>query len=150
MQKKNSMKKTNLPEFLILKILPLSYHPSHFWATTLDFTTFSYYLFLHGLHLFLQHGCFCVDFPYMVAFYFITYLSWILFFFPLGRIICYAQSIFPAIFNVFLLVVCVILAETLDFSFTKNRSRNATKVGISFISLQFHTQLISNYQKALL
>ena len=52
---------SNLPEFLLLKLLPLSYHHSHFWAATLDFTTFSCCLFLHGPHLFLQLGCFCVD-----------------------------------------------------------------------------------------
>ena len=36
---------TNLPKFLLLKLLPLSYHHSHFWAATLDFTTFLCCLF---------------------------------------------------------------------------------------------------------
>jgi len=31
---------TNFPGLLLLKILPLSYHHSHFWAATFDFTTF--------------------------------------------------------------------------------------------------------------
>jgi len=52
---------TNSPELLLLKILPLSDHHSHCWAATFDFTTFSCCLFLHGPHLFLQFGCFCVD-----------------------------------------------------------------------------------------
>jgi len=47
--------------FGLLKLLLLSYHHSHSWAATLDFTTFSC-LFLHGPHLFVQLGCFCVDF----------------------------------------------------------------------------------------
>ena len=52
---------TNLPEMLLLKFLSLSDHHSHFWAATFDFTTFFMLPFLHGLHLFLQFGCFCVD-----------------------------------------------------------------------------------------
>ena len=43
---------TNLPELLLLKILPLSDHYSHFWATIFDFTTFFMLPFLHGPHLF--------------------------------------------------------------------------------------------------
>jgi len=50
--KKSSMKKVvkskvaaNLPELLLLKILPLSDHHSHFWAATFDFTTFFMLLF---------------------------------------------------------------------------------------------------------
>jgi len=31
---------TNSPKLLLLKILPLSDHHSHFWAATFDFTTF--------------------------------------------------------------------------------------------------------------
>jgi len=31
---------TKSPELLLLKILPLTYHHSHFLATTLDFTSF--------------------------------------------------------------------------------------------------------------
>jgi len=31
---------TNLPELLLLKLLPLSDHHSHFWTATFDFTTF--------------------------------------------------------------------------------------------------------------
>jgi len=45
---------TNSPELLLLKILPLSDHHSHFWAVTFDFTTFFMLLFLHGPHLFLD------------------------------------------------------------------------------------------------
>jgi len=52
----------NSPEMLLLKILPLSDHHSHFWAATFDFITFFHAAFLHELHLFLQFGCFCVDF----------------------------------------------------------------------------------------
>ena len=48
------VKSSNLPEFLLLKLLPLPYHHSQFWAATLDF-------FLHWPHLFLQLGCFCAD-----------------------------------------------------------------------------------------
>ena len=49
----------NSPEkMLLLKILPLSDHHSHFWDATFDFTTLC---FLHGPHLVLQFGCFCVD-----------------------------------------------------------------------------------------
>ena len=51
---------TNSPELLLLKILPLSDHHSHFWAAIFDFTTVSCCFFLHGPHLFLQFGCFCV------------------------------------------------------------------------------------------
>jgi len=32
--------KVNSSELLLLKILPLSYHHSHFWAATLNFTPF--------------------------------------------------------------------------------------------------------------
>ena len=56
---------TNLPELLLLKILPLSYHHSHFWAAILDFTTSFMLFFLDGPHLFLKLGCFCVDNFYM-------------------------------------------------------------------------------------
>jgi len=51
----------NSPE-LLLKILPLSDHHSHFWAATFDFTTFFMLPVLHGPLIFLQFGCFCVDF----------------------------------------------------------------------------------------
>ena len=51
----------NSPEML-LKFLPLSDHHSHFWAATFDLTTFFMLPLLHGPHLFLQFGCFCVDF----------------------------------------------------------------------------------------
>jgi len=54
----------NSPELLSLKFLPLSDHHSHFWAATFDFTTFFMLPFLHGPHLFLQFGCFCVDTMY--------------------------------------------------------------------------------------
>ena len=51
----------NSPKMLLLKFLPLSDHHNHFWAATFDFTTFFMLPFLHGPHLFLQFGCFCVD-----------------------------------------------------------------------------------------
>ena len=39
MQKMTAWKKLwlNLPELLLLKILPLFYHHGYFWATTFDF-----------------------------------------------------------------------------------------------------------------
>ena len=49
---------TNLPELLLLKILPLSYHHSLFWATTFDFTTFFILPFLHRPHLFYSLAVF--------------------------------------------------------------------------------------------
>ena len=52
---------TNSPELLLLKILPLSDHHSHFWATTFDFTTFFMLPFFAWAAPFLQFGCFCVD-----------------------------------------------------------------------------------------
>jgi len=52
----------NSLELLLLKILPLSDHHSHFWAATFDFTTFSCCLFLHRPHVFLTVWLFCVDF----------------------------------------------------------------------------------------
>ena len=51
---------TNFPEFLLLKILPLCYHCSHFWAATFDFTTF----FDAGMactFFTLSIGCFYLD-----------------------------------------------------------------------------------------
>ena len=48
-------------ELLVLKVLPLSDYHSHIWAATFDFTTFFMLPFLHGPHLFLQFGCFCID-----------------------------------------------------------------------------------------
>ena len=56
----------NSPELLLLKILPLSDHHSHFWATTFDFTTFFMLLFFAWAALFFQFGCFCVDFTSFV------------------------------------------------------------------------------------
>jgi len=51
---------TNSPELSLLKDLPLSYHHSHFLATTLDFTSFSQWPF--GAAPFsLQLGCFGLD-----------------------------------------------------------------------------------------
>jgi len=52
----------NPPEMLLLKILPLSDHHSHYWSATFDFTTFSCCLFCMAHTFFLQFGCFCVDF----------------------------------------------------------------------------------------
>ena len=53
---------TNSSELLLLKILPLSDHHSHFWAATFDFTTFFMLLFFAWAAPFLQFGCFGVDF----------------------------------------------------------------------------------------
>ena len=46
--KSTQKQKANLPEFLLLKLLPLSYHHGHFWAATLDFTTFHAVFFCMG------------------------------------------------------------------------------------------------------
>jgi len=48
----------NSLELLLLKILPLSDHHSHFWATTFEFTTFFKLYFLHGPHLFYSLAVF--------------------------------------------------------------------------------------------
>ena len=45
----------------LLKFLPLTYHHSHFLVATLDFTSFHHSLF-EGYTLFLQLGCFGLDF----------------------------------------------------------------------------------------
>ena len=50
----------NSPELLLLKLLPLTYHHSHFLAATLDFTSFFTIAFLKAA-LFLQLGCFGLD-----------------------------------------------------------------------------------------
>jgi len=52
---------TNLPEMLLLKILPLSDHHNHFWAATFDSTTLFMLPFFALATLFLQCGCFCED-----------------------------------------------------------------------------------------
>jgi len=49
---------TNSIELSFLKILPLAYHQSHFLAATLDFTQWLFW----GLTLFLQLGCFGLDY----------------------------------------------------------------------------------------
>ena len=51
----------NSPEFSLLKFLPLTYHHSHFFAATLDFTSFFTIAFLRAAHFFLQLGCFGLD-----------------------------------------------------------------------------------------
>ena len=51
----------NLPELLLLKFLPLTYHHSHFLAATLDFTSFFHHSLSEGRTLFLQLGCFGLD-----------------------------------------------------------------------------------------
>ena len=51
----------NLPEFLLLKFLPLTYHHSHFLAATLDFASFFTIAFLRAALFFLQLGCFGLD-----------------------------------------------------------------------------------------
>jgi len=53
---------TNSPELLLLKILPLAYHHSHFLAATLNFTSF---FPIWGRTLFLQLGCFGLDIIYL-------------------------------------------------------------------------------------
>jgi len=50
---------TNSLELLLLKILPLSYHHSHFLATTLDFTSFFTMAFLE-LHPFFTAALFWI------------------------------------------------------------------------------------------
>jgi len=52
----------NSPELLLLKILPLFYHHSHFWATTFDFTTFFILCFFALATPFFTIWLFCVDF----------------------------------------------------------------------------------------
>ena len=42
----------NSPELSLLKFLPLTYHHSHFLATTLDFTSFFTIAFLRAAHFF--------------------------------------------------------------------------------------------------
>ena len=42
----------NSPELSLLKILPLTYHHSHFLAATLDFTSFFTIAFLRAAHFF--------------------------------------------------------------------------------------------------
>jgi len=44
---------------LLSKILPLSDHHSHFWATTSDFKTFFMLPFLHGSHVFYSLAFLC-------------------------------------------------------------------------------------------
>ena len=53
---------TNSPELSLLKIIPLTYHHSHFLAATLDFTSFFAIAFLRAALFFLQLGCFGLDF----------------------------------------------------------------------------------------
>ena len=48
----------NSPELSLLKFLTLTYHHSHFLATTLDFTSFFTIAFLRAALFFLQLGCF--------------------------------------------------------------------------------------------
>jgi len=50
---------TNSPELLLLKILPLAYHHSHFLAATLDFTSFFTMAFLVP-HTFFTAGLFWI------------------------------------------------------------------------------------------
>ena len=45
----------NSPELSLLKFLPLSYHHNHFLAITLDFTSFSSWIF--GLYPISKLGC---------------------------------------------------------------------------------------------
>jgi len=50
---------TNSPELSLLIFILLAYHHSHFLADSLDFTSFSQQ---HSWALFLQLGCFGLDF----------------------------------------------------------------------------------------
>ena len=52
---------TNLPELLLLKLLPLAYHHSHFLAATFGFHIFFTTTFLGAVHFFLQLGCLGLD-----------------------------------------------------------------------------------------
>jgi len=83
---------TNLPELLLLKILPLSDCDNHFLAATFDFTTFFILLFFHGPHLFLQFGCFCVDYSLPVMLQWKIYiLCW---FWPINQVEnCYKYTL---------------------------------------------------------
>jgi len=58
--------KQNSLEFLLLKNLPLAHYHSHFLAATLDFTFFFLNGLLGGLSLFLQLGCFVLDFTFFL------------------------------------------------------------------------------------
>ena len=53
---------TKFTWIVVIKILPLTYHHSHFLAATLDFTSFFTIAFLRATHFFLQLGCFWLDF----------------------------------------------------------------------------------------
>jgi len=55
----------NFPELSLLKFLILTYHHSHFFAATLDFTSFFTMAFLGAVH-FLQLGCFWIRLPYII------------------------------------------------------------------------------------
>ena len=48
----------NSPELSLLKLLPLTYHHTHFLAATLDSTSFFTIAFLRATLFFLQLGCF--------------------------------------------------------------------------------------------
>ena len=52
----------NLPKLSLLKFLPLTYHHSHFLAATLGFHIFFHHSLSEGRTLFLQLGCFGLDF----------------------------------------------------------------------------------------
>ena len=57
----------NLPELLLLKFLPLTYHHSHFLAATLDFTSFFTIAFLRAAHFFYS-------WLFWIRFHFFLYL----------------------------------------------------------------------------
>ena len=52
---------TKFTRIVVIKFLPLTYHHSHFEATTLDFTSFFTLAFLGAAPFFLQLGCFGLD-----------------------------------------------------------------------------------------
>ena len=49
----------NSPDFFLLKFLPLSDHRSHFWATTIDFTTYFMLLVCMGCNFFYSLAVLC-------------------------------------------------------------------------------------------
>jgi len=60
---------TNSPELSLLKLLSLDYHHSHFLVATLDFTSFFTTALFDGHTIFLQQGCFGLDFTSFCIWY---------------------------------------------------------------------------------
>ena len=60
---------TNSPELSLLNFLPLTYHHSHFLATTLDFTSFFTIAFLRAALFFFTAWLFCIRFHFFLYLY---------------------------------------------------------------------------------